>query len=210
VPRINADSVAEHVAQQEAAVLDAAVRLFVERGYRQVGLADIAAEVGLARSSLYRYVPDKTHLLVEWYRREVPRQTEQWRAVLAGKGSPLERIQQWALAYLGFAQRPEHVLISELMEAMPGLDEATRDEVAARHAEMMAVVSAAVAEAGVSAREVDATVALLAGLVLGAARAEAPTGPDKRTRARLRAAVDALVGDAPPSSPQRGGSARRP
>jgi AraC-like DNA-binding protein len=46
VPRINADSVAEHVAQQEAAVLDAAVRLFVERGYRQVGLADIAAEVG--------------------------------------------------------------------------------------------------------------------------------------------------------------------
>ena len=75
MPRISADTIAEHVARQEAAVLDAAVRLFVERGYREVGLADIAAEVGLARSSLYRYVPDKAHLLVQWYRREVPAQT---------------------------------------------------------------------------------------------------------------------------------------
>ncbi len=50
MPRIKADNIAEHVAQQRAAVLDAAVRLFVERGFSEVGLADIAAEVGLARN----------------------------------------------------------------------------------------------------------------------------------------------------------------
>jgi hypothetical protein len=43
VPRINADSVAEHVAQQEAAVFDAAMRLFVARGYADVSLAYIGA-----------------------------------------------------------------------------------------------------------------------------------------------------------------------
>ena len=44
MPRIKADNIAEHVAQQRAAVLDAAVRLFVERGFSEVGLADVAAE----------------------------------------------------------------------------------------------------------------------------------------------------------------------
>ena len=52
MPRIKADTIADHVAQQRAAVLDAAVRLFTERGYAEVSLGDVAAEVGLARNSL--------------------------------------------------------------------------------------------------------------------------------------------------------------
>src|SRR5690606_10118161 len=74
VPRISAESVAAHVARQEAAVLDAAVRLFSERGYSEVTIGDIAAEVGLARNSLYRYFPDKDHILLAWFRRELPGQ----------------------------------------------------------------------------------------------------------------------------------------
>jgi AcrR family transcriptional regulator len=193
VPRIRADTIAEHVAQQEAAVLDAAVRLFVERGYREVSLADVAAEVGLARSSLYRYVPDKAHLLVQWYRREVPAQTEAWTAIVTGDGTPVERLQRWALAHLAYSQTPESTLIPALQEELVHLDDATRAEIAESHRGLMDTVGIAVAAAGVPADEVDGVVAVLAGMVVGAARVEGATGTDERLRRRLLAAVAALV-----------------
>jgi len=50
-----------------------------------------------------------------------------------------------------------------------------------------------VAEAGVSGDHVDGAVALLAGLVLGAARAEGGSGADDDLRRRLDNAVAAVV-----------------
>lgn len=193
MPRISADTIAEHVARQEAAVLDAAVRLFTERGYREVGLADIAAEVGLARSSLYRYVPDKAHLLVQWYRQEVPAQTAAWTAVLTGDGTAVERIQRWALTHLAYCQTPESTLIPALQEELGHLDGAIRAEVAEAHRGLMSTVAVAVGAAGVPDAEVDAVVAVLAGMVLAAARVEAASGTDEALRRRLLAAVAALV-----------------
>ena len=192
MPRIKADNIADHVAQQREAVLDAAIRLFLERGYAEVGLGDVANEGGLARNSIYRYVPDKVHLLVEWYRRAVPATISAWEAAVAGDDDPAIRLQRWARTYLEWARSPEHQLVSPLTEALPALDEATRDEVSATHRSMMAVVAGVVAEAGVPADEVGGTVDLLAGLVLGAARAES-THPSGDVRARLDAAVASLV-----------------
>ncbi len=194
MPRIKADNIADHVAQQRAAVLDAAVRLFVERGYSDVGLGDVAAEVGLARNSLYRYVPDKIHLLVEWYRRAVPETIRAWEDATAGDDPPAVRLQRWARCYLEWALTPEHQLVAPLTESLPSLDDATRAEVAALHRSMMAVVSSVVAEAGVAPDEVDGVTALLAGAALGAARSEGATGVDERLRRRLDAAVEAIVG----------------
>lgn len=194
MPRIKAGTVAEHVEQQRAAVLDAAVRLFTESGYSEVGLGDIATEVGLARSSLYRYVPDKSHLLVEWFRRAAPETVAAWRAATVGGDPPAVRLQRWAHAYLAWARTPEHQLIAPLTEALDGLDDDTRAEVAALHRSMMAVVAAVVADADVPADQVDAVVDLLAGLVLGAARAEASGADRDPIRRRLDAAVEAIIG----------------
>ena len=79
MPRITAGSVAEHVAQQERAVFDAAIALFTERGYSAVTLGDIAKEVGLARNSLYRYFPTKASILLRWYAEESTMQRKRWR-----------------------------------------------------------------------------------------------------------------------------------
>ncbi len=194
MPRIKADNIAEHVSRQRAAVLDAAVRLFVERGYHEVSLADIAAEVGLARNSLYRYVPDKAHLLLDWYRRTVPSTIAEWRAATDGDDPPAERLQRWARAYLAWALTPEHQLVAPLTEAMSGFDEATRAEAGALHASMMDVVASVLVDAGVPAGHVGGVLALLSGAVLGAARAEEASGADPDLRRRLDAVVAAAVG----------------
>lgn len=193
MPRIKADSIVDHVAQQQAAVLEAAVRLFVARGYAEVGLGDIASEVGLARNSLYRYVPDKVHLLVDWYRQVVPQTVEAWTTAVAGDDPPAVRLQRWARTYLAWARSPEHQLVAPLTDALPSLDEATRAEVTDLHRSMMDVVAGVVVDGGVPSREVAGTVHLLAGLVIGAARAEQTGGDGAALLERLDAAIVAVV-----------------
>ena len=128
MPKISAPSVAEHVAQQEALVFDTALRLFTERGYSHVTLGDIAAEVGLKRNSLYRYFPSKAHILVRWFRAELPAQAAHSSEVLTGTGPPLGRIVRWADDQLDYALRPEHALIAALSDVVPDLDPETRAE----------------------------------------------------------------------------------
>ncbi len=194
MPKITADTVEEHVARQRQAVLDAAIHLFTTQGYNEVSLADIAAEVGLARNSLYRYVPDKVHLLVEWYRQAIPATIETWEAALAGDDPAPVRLTRWARAYLEWALTPEHQLVTPLTDAVATLDAETRQEIGALHRSMMDVVTEAVRAAGVPRGEAAGTVELLAGLVLGAARAErAARRADRALRNRLDAAVAAVV-----------------
>ena len=190
MPRIKADTIAEHVARQRAAALDAAIGLFLERGYRNVTLADVAAEVGLARNSLYRYVPDKIHFLVDWYHRTIPTTIEAWQAATSPPGTPTERLHRWALTYLAWANTPEHELVRPLLEALPDLDDSTREAITREHATMMQVVAETVADAGIAADDVAATVQLLAGVVLGAARANPPA---PRLERQLLDAITAIV-----------------
>ncbi len=193
MPRIQAPSVAEHVAQQRAAVTEAALRLFMERGYHEVTLGDIAAEVGLARNSLYRYVPDKAHLLVDWFRTELPAEAERAAAVLAEPGTPAERVSRWALEQLAYARRPEHALVVALGEVAGQLDDATRAELGQSHQALFAPLAGVLVEAGLEGAQVASTVALLGSLVIAAAQHESAGGDRRATEERLLAAVRGLL-----------------
>lgn len=194
MPRINADTIAEHVAHQRAAALDAAIDLFLERGYRIVTLADIAARIGLARNSLYRYYPDKTHFLIDWYHRTIPTTIAAWRQATSPPGTPTERLQRWALTYLDWANTPEHALVRPLIDALPDLDPATRDAIATEHAMMMQIVADTVADTRIPSADIPSTVELLAGLVLGAARTP---NPNRHLRQRLLNAITAIAQPVP-------------
>jgi len=65
MPKITAATVAEHRAHQHRAVLDAAAELITESGGHIPPLAEIAAKVGLARSSIYQYIASSTDLIVQ-------------------------------------------------------------------------------------------------------------------------------------------------
>ena len=195
MPRIHADNVAEHVAQQRAALIGSAVALFGERGYHNVSLAEVASSVGLARNSVYRYVPDKANLLVEWFREAAPRTRDSWSEALAGQEPAPERLGRWAETYLDWARTSEHQLVGPLADELDSLDAQTRAEVADLHRSMFEVVAGAVSDAGIPSGEVSGVVELLSGLVLGAARAESGGARARVLRPRLRAAVAAVLAE---------------
>lgn len=195
MPRIKAASVAEHVAEQEAAVFAAAIRLFEERGYDHVSLGDIAAEVGLARNSLYRYFPTKAHILARWFEQEHPRQIAEATELLGGDGPAAERIERWALANLDYAQTPQHRLVVELAGVAPDLDPETRAKLADSHRGLVEPLDAALAEAGLADPAERTVVAdLLTRFVVAAGESAGQGAAEDVVRRRLTAAIGALLG----------------
>src|ERR1700743_2702257 len=49
--------------QRRTAIVDAAAKLFAERGYHATGTAELCEAVGLGKGSLYYYVDSKENLL---------------------------------------------------------------------------------------------------------------------------------------------------
>jgi len=136
VPRISGDSIAEHVARQEEAVVQAAIRLFTERGAAQVTMADIATEVGLARNSLYRYFPDKSHIVATWFRREMGPLKEAGETVAAGEGRAVDRLADWVVLHLGYLSTPEHRRMLQAVTATDVMPAPLRREIADGHEQL--------------------------------------------------------------------------
>jgi AcrR family transcriptional regulator len=124
MPRIAAASIEEHVRRQTARITTEAWRLFTERGYRHTDLGDIAAAVGLARNSLYRYFPGKDHILLAC----IEASLEPHLAVLDGlacqRDAPQARIAAWVDAQFDLALGPDHAtleLSAQIQDADPEL-----------------------------------------------------------------------------------------
>lgn len=169
MPRIAADTVAEHVAQQEAAVVAAAARLFGERGVARVSLADIAAEVGLKRNSLYRYFPDKGHLLAAWFRVELAPLQEQSEAIVGSDAPADVRLRRWLELQLDYLTAPEHQAMTDAFAESSVLSDEVRADIGRGHQELYSTLEQILAAAspdGGSGR-VDTT------LVAGALRSAA-------------------------------------
>ena len=194
MPRISAASVAEHVARQEQAVFSAAIGLFIERGYREVTLTDIAAEVGLARNSLYRYFPDKAAILMRWYRNEMPVLNQRFAGLLEGDEPPGTRIERWAAAQIDYAREPEHHLVAALGQAVGDLSGDDIAELAESHAQVMAPFHAALAETGLDGAEATAVADLIWNAVMAQARRELRDGDDPVGRVVLDRCIEAMVG----------------
>lgn len=52
----------ERAQQRRAEIIDAAARVFADKGYHEAGISDIAAELGLSHGTVYRYFRSKQEL----------------------------------------------------------------------------------------------------------------------------------------------------
>ncbi|WHZ20613.1 MAG: Transcriptional regulator, AcrR family [Rhodanobacteraceae bacterium] len=91
--------------QSEASgrVLEAALKLFAERGYAGTSVRDVAAAAGVKAATIYAHYPSKEHILAELCR---VGHEEQYRAVrtavLASGGDPRDQIVAYVRAHVGF------------------------------------------------------------------------------------------------------------
>jgi AcrR family transcriptional regulator len=72
MPRIRAESIAEHKEITRRHILAAARGNFLDYGYADTALADIALDAGVGRTTLYEYFDDKEAILVELVNAELP------------------------------------------------------------------------------------------------------------------------------------------
>lgn len=83
-------------------LIDAAEKVFSERGFPQARIEDIAAELGLQKTSLYRHMDSKAELLFLVLRRDVARRVMRLVAILADPGSARARLEAAIRSHLEY------------------------------------------------------------------------------------------------------------
>ncbi|WP_027942760.1 TetR/AcrR family transcriptional regulator [Amycolatopsis taiwanensis] len=144
MPKINAATVAEHRAQQRAALIQAAVDVLVEQGAAAVTPAAVGARAGLARSSFYQYFPSGAAILAAIVEDTFTAANTALDQALRGIEGPAERIDAFVRAELRLAAQGLHRPAAALMRAE--LPQECRDRVHELHHLHYAPLQAAIAE----------------------------------------------------------------
>ena len=165
MPKIEAPTIEEHVCKQMERVLTSASALFRKQGFHGTDMSDIASAVGLARNSLYRYYPNKEHILVACVERDMGPYLDKYRSLEAGFPDPRARIDAWIDMSIDIATSPAHAtleLISEIQEASPEL----RQQILQLHMAPNTVLERAVRQTlGRQRRDPALVTAMIAGMV---------------------------------------------
>ena len=92
-------------------ILEAAVMCFLEQGYHQTGVRDIAKRADVSLGNLYNHFPGKHDVLVEIARLERDEMTPFLKTL--AKPSPTPKIlDQFVTAYAKYLAKPENVILS--------------------------------------------------------------------------------------------------
>jgi AcrR family transcriptional regulator len=83
-------------------ILDVAVRLFAQEGYRKADLQVVADRLGVGKGTIYRYFPSKEALFLGAVDRGMQRMQEAVDLAVAKSVDPLDRIARGIQAYLEF------------------------------------------------------------------------------------------------------------
>ncbi|MEN3540561.1 helix-turn-helix domain-containing protein [Microbispora sp. ZYX-F-249] len=150
MPRISAATVADHRANQHAALLEAAREILAAEGVHALTPAAVGARIGLARSSVYRYFASTADILAQLVEDALPRWSARLRAAIAPAATPdgslPARIRAYGRAALEFVGSPDYALIPALQSiGLPGECRVRVDEL---HGELIAPLADALREAG--------------------------------------------------------------
>ena len=194
MPRIAAASIDEHVRLQTLRITAAARRVFATKGFHATDMADIAAKVGLARNSLYRYFSNKDALLVACVREDMEPHLNRLVALTDDYPEPVPRIIAWVNLQFDMAVGPAHAtmeLMSEVRNASKGL----KQEIGRLHRLPNESLAQALGELASAQTDVDGRAAMIGGMVVavtGYALTKDANG-QALVRADLLAAVKKII-----------------
>ncbi len=120
MPKISEPTVVQHRAVQHRAVLEAAEQLIMESGGKVPTIAEVAAEVGLARSSVYLYVASREDMVIQLLLEAIPAWLKNLTAELDTVGSdPADRLAAYVRVTLRLFVEGSHGPLMAAAGTMP-------------------------------------------------------------------------------------------
>ncbi len=132
MPRIRADSIAEHKEKTRREILDAGADLFRSQGYSDTNLGDVAAFVGIGRTTLYEYFTDKEDILVHIVEDRIPGVVDAMLVDLPTEYSVRDRLSELLVRGLRYVSS-DIDLGSMLMREMSKLSRSAQGRIARAH-----------------------------------------------------------------------------
>lgn len=199
MPRIEAESVAEHIRRQTERLLDVSILLFKTKGYRATDMSVIAAEMGLARSSLYRYYPNKDHILLACISRDMRPLLDAFAALNEQHIDPKERVVAWLNLQVDSAISPDSASMA-LMRESRYADSELQADIMALHQQPRRVLEQALGEfEHLSASEAALLTKMIAGMthevvmhLMGQDSCDRQS--DREVRSSLHKAAERIIG----------------
>lgn len=113
--------------ERKRQLVDAAVELFTQRGYRSTRISDICTSAGVAKGLFYWYFPTKLDLFTELVR-SIRQQLRRSQAEAMDADAPaIERIRQGTAASVLFiAEHATYFALVDVERAEPGIGDALR------------------------------------------------------------------------------------
>lgn len=140
MPRISADSVPEHRARMFEALVDSAEELLAGRS--EVTAGAVAARVGIARNSIYRYVDSIDDLIEVAIGRSFPRWAASVRDAVVAESDPEDAVVAYVRANLELAADGSHAWHHSLSRAT--LSPSARRRMVSMHEALGDILSEAV------------------------------------------------------------------
>lgn len=140
MPRIRAATIDEHKEMTRREILVAAGELFRSEGFSDTTLRDIAAYVGIGRTTLYEYFSDKEDVLVNLVEHTLPDVVDGLLAGLPPDVTVRERLSELIVRGLEFVSS-DTSLGSTLMRELPKLSPAAQRRVRKAHGRLEAEVT---------------------------------------------------------------------
>ena len=186
-------------ADKRRVILDAAVRVFAEKGYHTCRVGDIAEEAGIAHGLLYHYFASKEEVLHTVFRENWSELLEAFTRIEASEEPPLEQLGAIAKVLLrAWRDQPDLVRVMVREVARSSHLQEQVDEIRAGFSAIQRVIERGQAE-GVFRADLDPQLAswifyggleeILTGWVLG----QLPDGDEEVARAE-RTIIDVVCG----------------
>src|SRR3954462_2866258 len=87
-------------------ILDAAVKVFADKGFYNAKVSEIARVAGVADGTIYLYFKSKDDLLISLFEDRMEQVNHNLRAALGGEGDPVKRLLRGLRLHLELVQQP--------------------------------------------------------------------------------------------------------
>lgn len=134
MPRIKAGSIEEHKALTRRRILDATQVLLADLGHGDFGLAEVAAEAGIGRTTLYEYFRHRDDLIASLVEEAMPQVVDD---LLAGlQGEPNDRLAELSRRMVRWVAT-DPVLGLILHREVPRLSAPAQDRIRRSHTDLV-------------------------------------------------------------------------